>query len=193
MSLFDWLTRRKSRTQWIAEEEFIETGDEGSLIPENNNNMDLISSVNEMQHQDMVIQGRKEIDDFLNKDFESEGYSDALVNSDSSYSANNKEILKHQLELKVERVLTVYENKIRDYDFHIKTRQQNGMLDTVDEIDAEKKKIEEEISKIKTLMAETKENKGKGYIIILSYDRGFKRGLAAITASKLFGKTISNE
>lgn len=191
--LFGWFTRRKRKTPWVEEEDFIETLDENSANNENNiNNMDIISPAAEIQHPDLVIQGRKDVDDFLNTNFEPQGYTDALINPDSSNATTNKEILKYQLELKIERVLTIYESKIKDYDFHIKTRSQNGMMDTVDEVQAEKEKILEEIKKIKTLQDDARENKGKGHVIILSYERGFKRGLAALTAARLFGKNLNN-
>ena len=134
-SLFDWLGKKR-KTPWIDEDEFIEKA-EGTPIssPTNNSTMDITNNIIELQHTDIVLRPRKEIDDFLATDYEPRGYRDALINPDISNCEDNKSILKYQLELKIERVLSVYENKIRDYDFHIKTRIQNGLKDTAEEID----------------------------------------------------------
>jgi len=91
--------------------------------------------------------------------------------------------LKYKLEIICQNVLTFYQDKIKDFEVHIKTRADNGMLDTVLEIEAEKAKILEEIDNINNILKEAKENRGIGHIIILSYERGFQRGLASLTAT----------
>ncbi len=193
MSLFSWLVRKNRKTPFIERDIFIDESDQSSNTTTNLPHMNLTTPVTELSHQDMVLQVRQELDDFLATDQEPRGYQDALINPDSSNATENKEILKKQLDLKIERVLTLYNNKILDYDFHIKTRTENGMMDTVEEIKAEKEKIQEEIKKIRQLQEDARVNKGNGHLVILSYDRGFKRGLAALTSSKLFGKNLPHE
>ncbi len=146
-----------------------------------------------MENNPTPLQGKEEIEDFFNKDFGPEGYKDSLINPDSSNMESNKQIKKLQLEIIIERALKYYNDKLKEFDFHIKTRTQSGLLDTVEEVEAEKKKILEEIENINTILTEARENRGKGQIVVLTYERGFKRGLAAITAAKLFGKQPDNE
>lgn len=189
MGLFDWFTMKNSKTPFINKNDFVEDLDEGS---NKENHADLFTHVNEIQEQNKIISVRKELDDFLSFDFGSQGYENALINPDSSNADSHKEILKYQLEIIIDRVLTKLQNEISNFDFHIKTRTKNGMLDTVDEINSEKEKYAQEIKKIEEILNEARNNTGKGHVIILSYEQGFKKGLAAITASKLFGKNTSN-
>jgi len=192
MGLFDYFFRRRPKTPYINKEDFIEEVNDNNYNNVNENLMDLKTS-NDNQEQNGSLQGRQLIDNFLFKDYDRQGYQDALINPDSSNAESSKEILKSQLEIIIDKALSYYNDKIKDFDFHIKTRNENGMLDTVAEIESEKLKALEEVNKIEIILSEAKENKGKGHIIVLSYEKGFKRGLAAITAAKLFGKSISDE
>lgn len=133
------------------------------------------------------LQGREAVDDFLKQDFEPDGYQDALVNPDRSYCDSNKQILRYKLELVVNEALTFYTEKLRACDFLIQTRADSGMLDTVKEVQSEKDNVIEEVEKIRLILSEAKQNMGVGHLIVLSYERGFQRGLAAITQTKLKG------
>lgn len=189
MSLFDWFTRRNSKTPYINQDMFTEQIDDELKRDENST---LYSSVNEIREQNKIISIRKELDDFLSTDFGSQGYENALINPDSSNSESHKEILKYQLEIIIERVLTKLQNELSNFEYHIKTRTKNGMFDTVEEINSEMEKYVQEIKKIEIILAEARQNTGKGHIIVLSFEQGFKKGLAAITASKLFDKNTNN-
>jgi len=189
MGLFDWFTIRNSKTPYINQEVFTEqiVDDLGK-----EENPALYSPVSEIREQNKIIAIRKELDDFLSNDFGSQGYENALINPDSSNADSHKEILKYQLEIIIDRVLTKLQNEISNFEFHIKTRTKNGMLDTVEEINSEMEKYAQEIKKIEVILTEARQNTGKGHIIVLSFEQGFKKGLAAITASKLFGKNTNN-
>src|ERR1043166_366599 len=166
--LFDWLTKRDSRTPWIKESDFVKKLDAGSENTENPREMILTQNTTDMQDSTEPNQGRELIDEFLRRDFEPDGYQDALVDSDASYADANKKILHYKLELIINRALTYYTDKIKDYDFHIKTRKENGMLDTAEEVESEKGKTLEEINKIEAILNDAKENRGIGYMSILS-------------------------
>lgn len=181
---------------YIEKDKFIEKDKSIELEPQMENKLlfekrlESYEYLNPDQPQNKIILERRELDEFLNFDFGPIGYQDALTSADSSYCDSRKAILKYQLEIIGERVLTNFESKINSFNFHGATRKNIGMLDTVEEIESESKKYKDEIIKIKTILEESKDNKGKGQIIVLSYELGFKKGLAAITASKLFDKPI---
>lgn len=162
------------------------TGDNGKETTE-------LKTIQTMENNYAPLQGKEEIENFFSKDFGPDGYKDALVTPDTSYLEMKKQMLKIELEVIIERALKYYNDKLSEFDFHIKTRTQSGLMDTVDEVESEKRKVLDEIENIKAILADAQDNKGKGQIVVLSYERGFKRGLAAITSATLFGKKNDNE
>ena len=98
---------------------------------------------------------------FLKEDYETKGYEDALSNPDISYREMNKSIIKSNLEVKFRQVRLRYTDVLRDLDFHINSRTQAQMeQDFYDE---------------------------KPYMVgmLFSYDKGFSRGLAALSLEQL--------
>lgn len=182
MSLFDIFKSSFWRTPKIPREIFVEDLDDDEVNSETNKTDNIMSDsttkINEIHYQYGSINCRKELDDFLNRDFDAEGYRDALVDSDTSNMKSHTDIIKLQLQMKVENALSLYENENRFYDVDIKILSNNGMMDYVDRLNVGKANNLEEIARIKAMFAEAKEGKGIGYLPILSYEQGFKRGIA---------------
>ncbi len=183
MSLFDIFKRW--RTPRIPREIFVEDindDDENIAINKTINNMnDTTAKINEMHYQYGSINCRKELDDFLIRDFDADGYKAALINADSSNMNSHTEILKLQLQLIVENCLTLYENENRYYDADIKIHSNQGMMDNVDRLNVGKANNVEAIIRIKAMYAEAHTGKGIGYLPILSFEQGFKRGISGKT------------
>lgn len=118
---------------------------------------------------------------FLDKNHESKGYDDALVNPDSTHLEQNISGLKNDLERTLIKVKIFYADFIRDIDVHLSTRRRTGMVDIVEELTAKKETAESHIKKVIEIEEEAKNNTGVGQGIILSYTRGFRNGLAAIS------------
>lgn len=118
---------------------------------------------------------------FLNTNHEGQGYDDALINPDSSHLAQNLELLKNELERTIRKVKTFYEDFIAEIDFHIASRARNGMIDTVEELTMKKDIAESHFKKVLEIEDEAKNNRGDGQGLLMSYTRGFKNGLAAIS------------
>lgn len=119
--------------------------------------------------------------EFLEKNYEAKGYDDALVNPDNTHLDQNIESLKNDLERIIRRVKTYYEDLIREINFHISSRGRSGMVDTVEELSMKKETAENHIKQVKDIEEEAKDNRGLGQGIIISYTRGFRNGLAAIS------------
>jgi hypothetical protein len=118
---------------------------------------------------------------FLDRNHEAKGYDDALLNPDSSHLDQNIQALKNELSRTINKVKVFYEDFIQETDYHIMSRGRSGMVDMVEELDMKKKIALGHIDKVRqieeSLIAETGDCKG----ILISYTRGFKNGLAAIS------------
>jgi len=119
--------------------------------------------------------------DFLDKNFEEKGYDDALINPDTIHLEQNVTALKNDLSRNIRKVKTFYEDSIREINFHISSRGRSGMIDTVEELTVRKEIAVSHIEQVIEIETLAKENQGVGYGIIISYTRGFKNGLAAIS------------
>lgn len=122
---------------------------------------------------------------FLQADYESRGYSDALINADNSNKTDGIKLIKLDLQLLTRRVNNYYEKRIKDLDVQISSRSRAGLLDLVEELRSEKEKAERDIEEVKQMSAEIDTGTGMVERIILSYQKGFMRGLSAITQSRM--------
>jgi hypothetical protein len=119
--------------------------------------------------------------EFLDKNYESKGYDDALINPDITHLEQNITALKNDLSRYIRKVKTFYEDAIREINFHISSRGRSGMIDTVEELTVKKEIAESHIQQVMEIEDQAKDNQGVGHGIIISYTKGFKNGLAAIS------------
>jgi hypothetical protein len=136
------------------------------------------------------IKGIDDIYAFLQYDYESRGYNDALTNPDESYKNDNIKLIQHDLMILIERTLTFYETTLRETDFHISSRGRAGLIDLVEELKIRKQVTADHLEKVKQVKTEASSGSGSSQRIVLSYQRGFMRGLYAISQSKLFNGKI---
>lgn len=127
---------------------------------------------------------------FLEKNYETKGYDDALINPDNTHLEQNTAALKNDLERTIRRVKTFYEDFIREIDFHISSRSRSGMIDTVEELKAKKETAENHIRQVIEIEQDAINNKGVGQGIIISYTRGFRNGLAAISHHSIMNRNF---
>jgi hypothetical protein len=127
---------------------------------------------------------------FLEKNYESKGYDDALVNPDNTHLDENVKALKNDLERTFRKVKTFYIDFIKEIDFHIASRSRTGMVDTVEELTVRKEIAESHIKQVLEIEQEAANNKGVGQGIVLSYTRGFRNGLAAISHHSILRKNF---
>lgn len=118
---------------------------------------------------------------FMDKNHEVKGYDDALLNPDVSNLNQNLEALKSELVRTLNKVKTFYEDFVQETEFHITSRSRSGMVDMVEELEMKKKIAQGHIDKVKAIEADTAREEGDCKGILISYTRGFKNGLAAIS------------
>lgn len=127
---------------------------------------------------------------FLQFDYESKGYNDALTNPDESYKSDNIRLFHHDLLILIDRSTLYYEGLLKEIDFHISSRSRAGLIDLVEEMKIRKELVLDHILKVKSLKDEAASGGGATERIGLSYQRGFMRGLSAISQSKLFNRNL---
>ncbi|MGE5419517.1 MAG: hypothetical protein ACM3UT_04985 [Chloroflexota bacterium] len=127
---------------------------------------------------------------FLQYDYESRGYNDALTNPDESYRNDNIRLIQHDLMILIDRTATYYETMLRETDFHISSRSRAGLIDLVEELKIRKEVTSDHLGKVRQIREEASKGDGASQRIVLSYQRGFMRGLYAISQSKLFNGNL---
>jgi hypothetical protein len=137
-----------------------------------------------------VSKGLNAVYEFLQSDYESKGYNDALTNPDESYKADNIKLYHHDLLLILDRSQVYYDELQKELDFHISSRSRAGLIDLVEELKIRKEMVTDHISKLKAIKEDAISGSGATQRIALSYQRGFMRGLSAISQSKLFNRNL---
>jgi len=136
------------------------------------------------------VKGIEAIYAFLQADYESKGFNDALISADDSYKTDNIKLIKMDLQIAVQKANTYYEDLLRELDFHIMSRGRAGLIDLVDELKTRKEMVHEHIEKVSLVKKEMETDSGMTQRILLSYKRGFMRGLAALTQTNVLNKKI---
>lgn len=118
---------------------------------------------------------------FLDRNHEAKGYDDALLNPDTSHLTQNLDALKNELIRTINKVKTFYEDFIQETDYHILSRGRSGMVDIVEELEMKKRIALGHMAKVNEIEENAERNEGDCKGILISYTRGFKNGLAAIS------------
>lgn len=134
--------------------------------------------------------GIEQVYQFLQADTESKGYSDALINADDSFKADNIRLIKLDLQILIDKTYTYYDNLISEINLHIATRSRAGLVDLVRELESRKILIVEYKQKLMAIRESIDDENGMCQRCILSYQRGFMRGLSALTHSNVLNKRI---
>jgi hypothetical protein len=126
----------------------------------------------------------------LDTDLQARGYDDALMNPDASHMSQNIEEIMNQLFRTINKAKTFYEDFLNEVNFHIESRSRSGMVDTVAELRMKKDVAENHMKKILGIEEDAKSSPREKYGIILSYTKGFKNGLAAISHSTILKRNF---
>lgn len=139
---------------------------------------------------DDISSGIDSVYAFLQGDYETRGYRDALASPDDSYKQDNIRLLRQDLTIQIQRAGTYYEGIMKELDFHILSRTRAGLVDLVEELKMRKEMVTGYMEKIKLIQADAETGSGLTERIILSYQRGFMRGLSALTQSGVLSKKL---
>jgi hypothetical protein len=143
--------------------------------------------------RDISLNGTRGLDAiyaFLQFDYESRGYNDALTSPEESYKADNIRLFNHDLFILIDKSTTYYEGLLKEVEFHISSRSRAGLIDVVEELKTRKEMLIDHLEKVRILKQEALTGAGAIQRIGLSYQRGFMRGLSAISQSKVFNRNL---
>ncbi|MBD3592718.1 hypothetical protein HC965_25575 [Bacteroides sp. GM023] len=130
---------------------------------------------------------------FLKEDYETKGYEDAMSNPDVSYKEMNKQIIRSNLEIKFRQVRLKYTDDLRAVEFHIGSRSDAGLVDVVKQLETQKYTFVQHMNELDKMEQDFKD--GLAYMtgMLLSYERGFLRGLAALSLGQIRNTGNGNE
>mgnify|MGYP006391486755 FL=1 len=174
MGVFDFFKRKQMLEEPTLEQEVLvdETNEEKSV-----NNMITIS-YGTGKPIDLIYK-------FLKDDYESKGYDDALSNPDTSYREMNKSMIKSSLEVKFKQVHRKYEDDLRTIDFHINSRKEAGLVELVKELETKKEILLQHVKELNTMEQDFINEAPYMMGMLFSYERGFLRGLAALSLEQI--------
>lgn len=179
MGLFNWFKKKEENVEpaeaipEIKKEDFVDDSN-----PKSNSSGTVTITYGTGMPIDLIY-------GFLKEDYETKGYEDALSNPDISYREKNKDIIKSNLEVKFRQVRLKYADVLRDLDFHINSRKQAGLVDLVRQLETKKETYQQHMKELNQMEQDFYDEKPYMVGMLFSYDKGFVRGLAALSIEQL--------
>lgn len=115
---------------------------------------------------------------YIQKDWETEGYNDALENSDIQHMNSKVSLILNGLRQRIDLTKLNYDKKIRNLQTQRTFAQTFGLVASIDEIDTETEILKSHLEKIKEIEDELAEPKTHLKSMLESYQRGFANGVA---------------
>lgn len=125
---------------------------------------------------------------FIHKNFEEEGFQDALVNCDIAYRDAKERIIRNDLEMLFKRIIFRYKSDIREVDVNIDNAKKACALTAASRLQARKETFEEHLAEISDMQQQLEANDPKMLTMIESYRRGFQKGIAAVSINFIENK-----
>ena len=125
---------------------------------------------------------------FIHKNFEEEGFQDALVNSDISYRDIKENIIRSDLQMLFKRITLRYKSDVRGLEFKIENARKAYALSAAAQLDSLKQTYEEHLSEIEEMQRLLMADDPKMTTMIESYRRGFLKGITAATLKYIENK-----
>jgi len=116
---------------------------------------------------------------FITRDYEDQGYNDALVNSDMSYRKAKEDLLRNSLKALFAQVKMRYSDDIRKINVQIRTAEEQMINSAVEILKAQIKTYESHMEEIAKMEKDLEQNEPRMTLMIDSYTRGFLRGVSA--------------
>jgi hypothetical protein len=116
---------------------------------------------------------------FIHKDFEEQGYQDALVNSDSKYRETKESIIRNDLKMLFRRITLRYQSDIRMIDVKIKNAEEAYAISSAAMMQARRETYQEHLEEISQMEQQLDNEDPKMMTMIESYRRGFLKGISA--------------
>jgi len=125
---------------------------------------------------------------FIHKNFEEEGFQDALVNSDITYRDTKEKIIRYNLEMLFTRITLRYKSDIRVVESKMNNAREAFALGAVSKLDSLKHTYEEHLAEIEDMKELLDADDPKMTTMIESYRRGFMKGVTAATLNFIENK-----
>ena len=188
MALFNVFS---SKPKEIVEETPIEVLD--TQKPENeNNDSSEKEKEEEKKHLITITWGTglpiDVIFNFIHKNFEEDGFQDALINQDITYRDAKEKIIRNDLEMLFKRIILRYNGDIRALDVRINNAHQALALNAASNLKALRSTYEEHLAEIRDMQQRLETNEPSMTTMIESYRRGFLKGIAATAADFIHNK-----
>lgn len=182
MSLFDYFRKRQelSAEVPVMTEEFTENENREIDETASDGNSDSTVLINYGTGMPIDL-----IYSFLKEDYETKGYDDALSNPDVSYKEMNKSMIRSNLEIKFRQVRLKYTDSLRKLDFHIKSRSEAGLVDLVKQLEMKKETLLQHVEELNRMEQDFQKDVPYMTGMLLSYERGFLRGLGALSLEQI--------
>ena len=116
---------------------------------------------------------------YIHKNFEEEGFQDALINQDVAYRDTKEKIIRNNLEMLFTRIMLRYKSDIRIVEFKIDNARKAYALAAASRLDSLKQTYEEHLNEIENMKELLDANDPKMTNMIESYNRGFMKGITA--------------
>ena len=116
---------------------------------------------------------------FIHKNFEEDGFQDALVNCDITYRDAKERIIRNDLEMLFKRIILKYKSDIRVVNVKIENAHKALALAAAADMEVLRATYEEHLTEIQEMQLQLEANDPKMTTMIESYRRGFFKGIAA--------------
>lgn len=118
---------------------------------------------------------------YIHKNFEDDGYQDALVNQDIAYRDTRISIIRNDLEMLFNRITLCYKKNIREAQIRMDNSRKAFALSAASNLEAQLATYEEHLAEIEEMKQLFDDNDAKMLTMIESYKRGFLKGINAAT------------
>ncbi len=118
---------------------------------------------------------------FIHKNYEEEGFQDALVNQDIAYRDAKITIIRNDLEMLFKRITLRYKSNIREVTVRIENSRKAFALGAASDLEARLATYEEHLTEITNMENQLANEDPKMTTMIESYKRGFLKGVSAST------------
>lgn len=128
---------------------------------------------------------------FISRDYESQGFDDAMVTGDMSYRKTKEALLRNSLKQLFGQVKLRYQDDIARLQVQIKTAEEQMLNNAVLSLKTQIESFGKHLKEIEQMERDLQNNDPKMTIMIDSYTRGFIKGISAQSMGML--KTPNQE
>lgn len=129
---------------------------------------------------------------YIREDFEKRGYDDAMANGNASYMKTGKEQIENELRTLFKQITRKYRDEIVRFGPMIANTKALLMTEMASQLESRMNIYSEHIAEIENMKKLLDEHDPEIIKMTQSYERGFTRGITAITSTLLNNLNNSN-